>query len=53
VYLTKDTFDGVAMSVPFATEVEAVATAGFVERCRAVDEECGLLDVVSLCNSAL
>ena len=47
-YLSKDTFDAVSISVVFVAEIEAVTRAGVFQRCRAVDEKHGVVDVVFL-----
>jgi len=47
-YLSKDTFDAVAISVTFVAEIEPVTGAGVFQRCRAVDENHGVVDVVFL-----
>ena len=46
---SKDTFDAVAISMFFVSEIEAMAVTGVVEWCRAVDEKHGGNE--SLCDS--
>ena len=41
-YFSKDTFDAVAISMFFVSEIEAVAVTGVVEWCRAIDEKHGV-----------
>ena len=47
-YLSKDTFDAVAISVAFIAEIEPVTVAGFFQGRRPVDEKHGVVDVVFL-----
>ena len=47
-YLSKDTFDAVAISVAFVAEIEAVTGAGVFQRRRTVDKKHGVVDVVFL-----
>jgi len=47
-YLTKDTFDAIAVSVAFVSVFEPVATTRCLQRYRAIDEKDGVADVVFL-----
>jgi len=47
-YLTKDTFDAVAISVAFVSEIEAVSATSIVQWGRAIDEKHRVVDVVFL-----
>jgi hypothetical protein len=47
-HLLKDTFDAVAISVTFDTEIEAMSRAGVFQRVRAIDEKQRFVDIVFL-----
>jgi hypothetical protein len=47
-YLSENTFDSVAISLGFVSEIEAMELAGVLEGGVVIDEERGVIDVVFL-----
>jgi hypothetical protein len=47
-YLSEDTFDAIAISVAFVSEIEAVLRTGDAERCCSIEEKYGVINIVFL-----